>query len=58
LSAAGVFLFTCPHRIGISLHFIPVAEGRNDAFTALVTRFPKGLEPLAVVFDFSCQLGE
>ena len=58
LSAAGVFLFTCPHRIGSSLHFIPVAEGRNDAFTALLTRFPDGLEPSAVVFDFCCQLGE
>jgi hypothetical protein len=56
--AAGIFIFTCPHGGALGFHMIPVAEGRNDAFTPLTTRFPEGLEPLYVIYDFACQLME
>ena len=56
--AAGIFLFTCPHGVALGFHVIPVAEGRNDAFTPLVTRFSEEEQPLYIVYDFSCKLME
>ncbi|EGO00919.1 hypothetical protein SERLA73DRAFT_159538 [Serpula lacrymans var. lacrymans S7.3] len=36
-------------------HCIPRGEGRNDVFSAIVTRWPKA--PKVVVYDFACALG-
>ena len=33
---------------------MPIAEGRNDVFSAIYTRFPTA--PEIIVYDFACQL--
>ncbi|KIK53452.1 hypothetical protein GYMLUDRAFT_178965 [Collybiopsis luxurians FD-317 M1] len=45
----------CSHSICYRFHCIPVAEGRNDVFSALVTCWPKA--PERVVYNFACALG-
>jgi hypothetical protein len=45
----------CTHSICYGFHCIPKGEGRNDVFSAMVTRWPKA--PKRVVYDFACALG-
>ena len=56
--AAGTFHWMCKHGVNYGFHAIPKCEGRNDAFTVLLTRIPKERLPLIEVYDFSCQLQE
>jgi len=44
----------CLHSICLGFHCIPSAEGRNDVFSALYTRWEKA--PDVVVYDFACAL--
>ncbi|KAI0370901.1 hypothetical protein BV20DRAFT_965977 [Pilatotrama ljubarskyi] len=52
--AGGILVLWCTHSICLGFHTIPVAEGRNDVFSAIYTRFPTA--PQIVVYDFACQL--
>ena len=45
----------CTHSVCYGFHCIPRGEGRNDVFSALVTRWAKA--PKHVVYDFACALG-
>lgn len=45
----------CTHSICYGFHCIPVGEGRNDVFSAMITRWPKA--PKRVIYDFACALG-
>ncbi|KAJ3553760.1 hypothetical protein NP233_g12574 [Leucocoprinus birnbaumii] len=51
----GIMVVWCTHSISYSFHCIPKCEGRNDVFSAMVTRWPRA--PKRVVYDFSCALG-
>lgn len=44
----------CPHAICLGFHIIPKGEGRNDVFSALLTRWKKA--PQFVIYDFACAL--
>ena len=44
----------CTHSIAYGFHCIPSAEGRNEVFSAIFTRWEK--VPEVVVYDFACQL--
>lgn len=50
----GMCVLWCPHGIAVGFHIIPKAEGRNDVFSAIFTRWKKA--PKVVVYDFACQL--
>jgi len=50
----GLMCVWCPHSICLGFHCIPSAEGRNDVFSALYTRWEKA--PDVVVYDFACAL--
>lgn len=52
--AGGMFVMWCTHSVCLGFHSIPVAEGRNDVFAAIYTRFP--VAPKIVIYDFACQL--
>jgi hypothetical protein len=52
--SGGVVAAWCPHGICVGFHIIPQAEGRNDIFSALFTRWEK--PPRTVIYDFACQL--
>lgn len=52
--AGGILVLWCTHSICLGFHTIPVAEGRNDVFSAIYTRFPQA--PDIIVYDFACQL--
>lgn len=45
----------CTHSICFGFHCIPRGEGRNDVFSAMITRWAK--PPKRVVYDFACSLG-
>ncbi|RDB22287.1 hypothetical protein Hypma_010629 [Hypsizygus marmoreus] len=50
----GILVLWCTHSICLGFHTIPVAEGRNDVFSAVYTRFRQA--PEVIVYDFACQL--
>jgi hypothetical protein len=50
----GLMALWCRHGICIGFHVIPRAEGRNDVFSALYTRWEK--PPKKVIYDFACSL--
>ncbi|EKM78196.1 hypothetical protein AGABI1DRAFT_28964, partial [Agaricus bisporus var. burnettii JB137-S8] len=50
----GIMAAWCTHSICYGFHCIPESEGRNDVFSALVTRWPKA--PKYIIYDFACQL--
>ncbi|KAE8217837.1 hypothetical protein CF326_g9326 [Tilletia indica] len=50
----GIMALWCRHAIAMGFHCIPVAEGRDDVFSALFTHWPKA--PAVIVYDFACQL--
>ncbi|KAL7281257.1 LOW QUALITY PROTEIN: hypothetical protein ACG7TL_004565 [Trametes sanguinea] len=52
--AGGILALWCTHSICLGFHTIPIAEGRNDVFSAIYTRFPTA--PEVVIYDFACQL--
>ncbi len=45
----------CTHSISYGFHCITKGEGRDDVFSALITRWPK--TPKTIVYDFACALG-
>lgn len=45
----------CTHSICYGFHCIPASEGRDDVFSAMVSRWPEA--PRRVVYDFACALG-
>ena len=51
----GIMCAWCTHSICYGFHCIPRGEGRNDVFSAMITRWPKA--PKRVVYDFACALG-
>ncbi|KAJ7595956.1 hypothetical protein C8J56DRAFT_1043056 [Mycena floridula] len=51
----GLMVFWCTHSICYGFHCIPEAEGRDDVFSALITRWPKA--PRQVIYDYACALG-
>ena len=51
----GIMCVWCTHSVCYGFHCIPRGEGRNDVFSALVTRWDK--PPKRVVYDFACALG-
>ncbi|KAJ7591272.1 hypothetical protein C8J56DRAFT_1047478 [Mycena floridula] len=51
----GLMVFWCTHSICYGFHCIPEAEGRDDVFSALITRWPKA--PKQVIYDYACALG-
>jgi len=52
--SGGVSVAWCQHGICVGFHMIPKAEGRNDVFSAIYTRWD--VAPKLVVYDFACQL--
>ncbi|KAL7279771.1 hypothetical protein ACG7TL_006178 [Trametes sanguinea] len=52
--AGGILALWCTHSICLGFHTIPIAEGRNDVFSAIYTHFPTA--PEVVIYDFACQL--
>jgi hypothetical protein len=51
----GIMCVWCTHSICFGFHCIPRGEGRNDVFSALITRWEKA--PKRVIYDFACALG-
>jgi hypothetical protein len=51
----GMMCVWCTHSICYGFHFIPKGEGRNDVFSAMITRWVK--PPKRVIYDFACALG-
>ncbi|KAL0058334.1 hypothetical protein AAF712_015002 [Marasmius tenuissimus] len=51
----GIMAVWCTHSVCYGFHCIAKAEGRNDVFSAMYTRWPKA--PDRVVYDFACALG-
>ncbi|KAJ6464112.1 hypothetical protein DFH09DRAFT_957992, partial [Mycena vulgaris] len=51
----GIMCVWCTHSICYGFHCIPQGEGRNDVFSAIVTRWPTA--PKRVIYDFACALG-
>ncbi|KAK4698358.1 hypothetical protein P7C70_g7922, partial [Phenoliferia sp. Uapishka_3] len=45
----------CSHGFSLGFHNIPRAEGRNDVFSAIFTRWKTA--PRTVIYDFACALG-
>ena len=50
----GVMVEWCEHMVATGFHCIPKAEGRNDVFSALFTRWKR--PPHFVIYDFACAL--
>ncbi|KAJ7129700.1 hypothetical protein C8R44DRAFT_839598 [Mycena epipterygia] len=51
----GIMVVWCTHSISYGFHCIPRGEGRNDVFSALITRWKE--PPKRVIYDFACALG-
>jgi hypothetical protein len=51
----GIMCVWCTHSICYGFHCIPSSEGRDDVFSAMVTRWPQA--PKRVIYDFACALG-
>ena len=51
----GIMCAWCTHSICYGFHCIPRGEGRNDVFSAMITRWPRA--PKRVIYDFACALG-
>ncbi|KIK61478.1 hypothetical protein GYMLUDRAFT_166393, partial [Collybiopsis luxurians FD-317 M1] len=51
----GIMACWCMHSVCYGFHCIPLGEGRNDVFSAIVTRWPRA--PKRIIYDFACALG-
>ncbi|CAK5271714.1 unnamed protein product [Mycena citricolor] len=51
----GIMCVWCTHSVCYGFHCIPKGEGRNDVFSALITRWETA--PKQVIYDFACALG-
>ncbi|TEB25895.1 hypothetical protein FA13DRAFT_1636845 [Coprinellus micaceus] len=51
----GLMVCWCSHSICYGFHSIPQTEGRDDVFSAMITRWP--VAPKTVIYDFACALG-
>ncbi|KDR76778.1 hypothetical protein GALMADRAFT_225673 [Galerina marginata CBS 339.88] len=50
----GLMVVWCTHSICYGFHHIPMAEGRNEVFSAIYTHWEKA--PEIVIYDFACNL--
>lgn len=50
----GIMVVWCRHSLAYGFHCIPNAEGRNDVFSALYTRWE--VAPDVILYDFACAL--
>ncbi|KAJ7367062.1 hypothetical protein DFH08DRAFT_678486, partial [Mycena albidolilacea] len=50
----GIMCVWCTHSVCYGFHCIPKGEGRNDVFSALVTRWETA--PKRIIYDFACAL--
>lgn len=50
----GIMCIWCSHSVCYGFHCIPSAEGRNDVFSAIYTRWKTA--PKIIVYDFACAL--
>lgn len=50
----GILVLWCKHSICLGFHSIPIAEGRNDIFSAIYSHFV--VAPRIIIYDFACQL--
>lgn len=50
----GIMGAWCTHSVCYGFHVIPKGEGRNDVFSAMVTRWKTA--PKRVIYDFACAL--
>ncbi|KDR72062.1 hypothetical protein GALMADRAFT_143401 [Galerina marginata CBS 339.88] len=50
----GLMCVWCSHSVCYGFHCIPAAEGRNDVFSAIYTRWEKA--PRVIIYDFACAL--
>ncbi len=50
----GIMIFWCRHRVALGFHILPDSEGRNDIFSAIITRWR--VAPKVIVYDFACDL--
>ncbi|KAI9457498.1 hypothetical protein HD554DRAFT_2207202 [Boletus coccyginus] len=50
----GIMVLWCTHSICLGFYSIPIAEGRNDVFSAIYTHFL--IAPKVIIYDFACQL--
>ncbi|KAF5342367.1 hypothetical protein D9611_001108 [Ephemerocybe angulata] len=53
--SGGIMAGWCTHSVCYGFHCIPSSEGRDDVFSAMVTRWP--VAPKHVIYDFACALG-
>lgn len=53
--SGGIMAGWCTHSVCYGFHCIPASEGRDDVFSAMVTRWP--VAPKHVIYDFACALG-
>ncbi|KIK54145.1 hypothetical protein GYMLUDRAFT_177813, partial [Collybiopsis luxurians FD-317 M1] len=51
----GIMACWCSHSVCYGFHCIPVSEGHNNVFSALITRWPKA--PERIIYDYACALG-
>ncbi|KAH6884772.1 hypothetical protein BKA70DRAFT_1377642 [Coprinopsis sp. MPI-PUGE-AT-0042] len=51
----GIMAAWCTHSVCYGFHCIAESEGRDDVFSAMVTRWPTA--PKRVIYDFACALG-
>ena len=51
----GIMCAWCTHSICYGFHCIPIGEGCNDVFSAMITQWLKA--PKHVIYDFACALG-
>ncbi|KAF9551903.1 hypothetical protein CPC08DRAFT_647429 [Agrocybe pediades] len=51
----GIMVAWCTHSIAYGFHCIPMGEGRNDVFSALVAYWRE--PPEWVIYDYACALG-
>ena len=52
----GLFTFFCQHGICYAFFILPFAEGRDEAYSFLVSYFK--IAPRVIIYDFACSLQE
>jgi len=50
----GLMVVWCTHSVCYGFHCIPIAEGRNEVFSAIYTHWEKA--PDTIIYDFACNL--
>ena len=50
----GLMAFWCTHLVCLGFHAIPICEGRDDVFSAILCYWE--VAPEVIIYDFACQL--